>query len=231
MTSFKTYLSFVFLFAFVLSSHVLTHELPNEYINEEETNDEEVNPLEVLTSDSSISYNPKGDWGMTIGSQPKDEFDDEDIDANGVYNRGRGLARPLIDDKYYDLPLPLPIPPHVDDKYYDLPLPLPRVPHVDDKYYRRNPRIMKDQFYIHHPYVNNDKYYNHRNFKEYSSKLVHPQYSNLQNTKLKTYNLDGSIKKHRKIMIIPSKFDFWTSISHENGDKKGHGGVDKSTMT
>ncbi|MED6216161.1 hypothetical protein PIB30_119128 [Stylosanthes scabra] len=192
MSSFKTYLSFVLLLAFVLSSHVLTHELPEEPINEVE-----VNPLGVLTSDSSIGYKPQGDWGISIGPEPNDEFDDEFGAGSGYgrryrdYNSRRGSGRYRghrrgSDDDFDD--------DSDDDDYSD----------------RRN-------------------YHSHRRYKGYSSEYVQPQSSSLQNTKLKNYNLDGRIKKHRKIMDTLSNFDFWSSIPHKGGDKKGNE-VNKKTM-
>ncbi|MED6134719.1 hypothetical protein PIB30_039640 [Stylosanthes scabra] len=193
MSSFKTYLSFVLLLAFVLSSHVLTHELPQEDIN-----NVEVDPLEELTSDSSIGYKPKGDWGLSIGPEPNDEFD-EDYSGGGRYNSGRryrnynsrGGSRGYSGHR------------RGGDDDYD---------NDDDDFNDRS------------------NYHNRRRFKGYSSEFVQPQSLSLQNTKLKNYNLDGSIKKHRKIMVIPSKFDTWNSIPHKDGNKKGLEGVEKKTM-
>ncbi|MED6134718.1 hypothetical protein PIB30_039639 [Stylosanthes scabra] len=250
MISFKTYLSFVLLVAFVLSSHVLTHELPDEDIN-----DEEVDPIAELTNDLSIGCNPKGNWGITIGPEPNDEFDEKYGAHYHVSRRYGGHRRDdrdddddddddddnSDDDKYYTDPRNYHNHRHHgrggrgggdnydddldNDKYYTDPR-----NHHNHRHHQRNGRGRD------HDYGDDsdNKYYthprNHHLFKRHSSEFAHPQSSSLQNTKLKTYNLDGSVKKHRKIMTIPSKFDFWSSIPHKDGDKKVHEEVDKKPM-
>ncbi|MED6216160.1 hypothetical protein PIB30_005042 [Stylosanthes scabra] len=207
-SSFKTYIfSFVLLLAFVLSSHVLTHELPQEDIN-----DEEVNPIEELTNDLSIKYNPKA----LIGPQPNDEYDEDYGDGSrgsrcyGDHWKGSDndddddcddYDDDSDDDTYYTNPHHY----HNHRRYDD---------HSDEKYYT-DPR----------------NYHNHHHLKGHSSEFVHSQSSNLHNTKLKPNNWDESIKKHSKIMDIPSKFDFWSSIPHKGGDKKGNEEVNKKTMS
>ncbi|XLT00050.1 hypothetical protein HN51_049401 [Arachis hypogaea] len=201
MTSLKTYISFVFLFAFVLSSHVLTHELFHE-----EMNDEESDPLKDLTSDSSVGYKPNGQWGITIGPEPNDEFDDEDF-SSGEYNSGRryrNYGGGGGSERYNNYP----------------------------RGGRRGGSDYDDGSDDDDDYNRHQSDYNRRRYRRYSVESVHPQSLTLQNSEMmmkKYYDLDGNKIKHRKT-IRPSKFDYGSSTTDEDGVKKGYEEVGKKPV-